>query len=883
MSLLQMSASGGILILAVAFLRILTLRALPKRTFLILWAIVLIRLLIPFAPLFRVSLSAPNFPNVQEKRVEDTVNAVSPAVRHADPAPPSQARTGGNAAENPRPAQRPQAQAQTQNIAHWLRIVWAAGAVIVGAFFVIVYAIGYRKFRGAFPVEHDAAREWMKVHPLRRKFAVKSFGGLDSPMTYGVLRPVILAPGSPSWWGEPGAKFALEHEYVHMRRFDAAFKFALAFALTLHWFNPAVWTLYALANRDIELSCDEEALNRLGGTERAAYARALLAEEERRRTPAPFAAFGANATQERIVEIMKYRKKPLGSVVLAAFLTLALAACAATGTGTKEDGVKIAGENLDVNGVALRPGGEAAQIYENGGMKLLVPLEYKDLLVVETPQNDADGALFSVSEKASMEAAKTLGEEYDGAGWLFSINKITEDAFHEALCYDMSGMEVFAKNADGYYMYCHPTDVRLVRESYDNQEDMEQWTTLNEWAATVPDTFLSENSGLVPEKRGNSAIDMYLARIAYLDGVHYTISTTEGGPVDGSGFDASAYAERLTNGVTFEGADNSETPDGEYIVLSFPDDDIRFDFFRMEGKGHYVRQVWSGDNEMLYRAVFENGDHASETADIMAEWYDALAAANRGEALDSSGFTGEEFVGEWQDSYSQRAVMSVKKTAETGVYDVLIHWGGSYNSATQWRMKAVAGAQDEILQYENGVKAEITFPDDGSEEQETVVWDNGSGYFMFRDGYLTWYDEKEPQAADCRFTQSGGGDNAYSGVTTLNKAEVEAFASKARQAYLDEDWETLSAMIRYPITMYPDVKVNDAEEFLSYMSDKVVSESDRAAMEEEDCNDLFFNGQGICMASGSVWFLDANFNGVEQVGEPLLRIISVSGLDDRAG
>ena len=198
----------------------------------------------------------------------------------------------------------------------------------------------------------------------------------------------------------------------------------------------------------------------------------------------------------------------------------------------------------------------------------------------------------------------------------------------------------------------------------------------------------------------------------------------------------------------------------------------------------------------------------------------------------------------------------------------------------QWRMKAVAGAQDEILQYENGVKAEITFPDDpNAPEQETLIWSNGKGYLRFRDGYLTWYDEKEPQAADCRFTQSGGGDNAYSGVTTLNKTEVEAFAAKARQAYLDEDWKTISTMIRYPITMYPDVKVNNAEEFLSYMSDKVVSDGDRAAMEEEDCNDLFFNGQGICLATGSVWFLDVNFDGVEQVDAPLLRIISVSGLE----
>ncbi|MBQ6985643.1 MAG: peptidase M56, partial [Oscillibacter sp.] len=309
MSLLEMSASGGILVLAVALLRKLTLRVLPKRTFLVLWAIVLIRLLIPFAPLFRVLIPVPDFSAERETRVENAVNAVTPAVRDAAPTPSPRVPTGGNAAETPRPVYTPQARPQTQSVAYWFRLVWAAGASIVGVFFVILYALGYRKFRGAFPVEHDAARAWMKTHTLRRKFAVKSFGGVESPMTYGVLRPVILVPGAASWWDSPEARFALEHEYIHMRRFDAAFKFALALALTLHWFNPAVWALYALANRDIELSCDEEALERLGGTERAAYARALLAEEERRRTPVAFAAFGTNATKERIVEIMKYRKK----------------------------------------------------------------------------------------------------------------------------------------------------------------------------------------------------------------------------------------------------------------------------------------------------------------------------------------------------------------------------------------------------------------------------------------------------------------------------------------------------------------------------------------------------------------------------------------------
>lgn len=151
--------------------------------------------------------------------------------------------------------------------------------------------------------------------------------------------------------------------------------------------------------------------------------------------------------------------------------------------------------------------------------------------------------------------------------------------------------------------------------------------------------------------------------------------------------------------------------------------------------------------------------------------------ADGGWALDASDFTGEEFAGDWQDEVSQRAALHIASALEMdelnlselselggaysdldaykGVYSVAVHWGGSYNSATQWRMIAVAGAQDDILYYENGSKVEITFPeDDNAPAQETVIWDNSSGYLRFSDdGYLTWHDEKEPQAEDCRFVK----------------------------------------------------------------------------------------------------------------------------------
>ena len=83
------------------------------------------------------------------------------------------------------------------------------------------------------------------------------------------------------------------------------------------------------------------------------------------------------------------------------------------------------------------------------------------------------------------------------------------------LCYDMSGVEVFARDEDGrYFMYYHPTDVRIVRENYDDAEGLRQWSALNEWAAAVPDSLLTENPGLSAEKHGNTALDIYLARIA---------------------------------------------------------------------------------------------------------------------------------------------------------------------------------------------------------------------------------------------------------------------------------------------------------------------------------------------------------------------------------
>ena len=65
---------------------------------------------------------------------------------------------------------------------------------------------------------------------------------------------------------------------------------------------------------------------------------------------------------------------------------------------------------------------------------------------------------------------------------------------------------------------------------------------------------------------------------------------------------------------------------------------------------------------------------------------------------------------------------------------------------------------------------------------------------------------------------------------------------------------------------------------MAFMTDKAVSEADLEAMTAEYCIGMMSNGEGICMGSGQIWLRDIAFDGIEQTGEPELRIIAVSGL-----
>ena len=358
MNLLQMSYAGAVLVLLVFLVRLCFLRAVPKKTFLILWGLVLLRLLIPFPGLLRLPSLLP------EKLLAPMAATAAPAPKTgAVPLPTETAVPAGNARTTPLPARTPEvtpasgmtdapvtpaapgesaspeAPVFSPGIAPAPRIavfglLWRIGFCLTAAVFVLLYVLSYRRFRRSVPVESADAAAWLEAHPTRRKLRLRTLPGLASPLTYGVFRPVILLPEGMDLDGRETV-FALEHEYVHIRRLDAAWKLLPALALAVHWFNPFVWLLWLLANRDLELSCDEEVLRRLGEEKRGDYARALLAMEEKRSFPGPLhTGFGAGTTRERITAIMKYKKKTVLRVALGLALILLLTACALGGRDT---------------------------------------------------------------------------------------------------------------------------------------------------------------------------------------------------------------------------------------------------------------------------------------------------------------------------------------------------------------------------------------------------------------------------------------------------------------------------------------------------------------------------------------------------------------------
>ena len=364
MSLLQMSFAGAVMILAITIIRALAISLLPKKTFLALWGIAVARLLLPF--------SLPSTFSVYSLIGNQTSRIAATKVPQIDKVLPID--TIGQMATMPGDIGN-----TTSTVSIW-GAVWAAGTLICAMVFVVAYWKCRQEFQTSLPVKNDFIKNWLKAHQLKRPISIRQSSRFSAPLTYGVFRPVILMPISTDWENTKALQYVLAHEYVHIRRFDSITKLVLIAALCVHWFNPLVWVMYILANRDIELSCDEAVVRLFGETTKAAYARALISMEETRSGLTPLCNnFSKNAIEERITAIMKIKKASIFSLILALALVVGVTTAFATSAASTDGGREVPIDELDlttgdvgdeIGGVQIIEDGAHGQYMDIDGLNL---------------------------------------------------------------------------------------------------------------------------------------------------------------------------------------------------------------------------------------------------------------------------------------------------------------------------------------------------------------------------------------------------------------------------------------------------------------------------------------------------------------------------------
>lgn len=439
--LVNMSAVASIVILFVLAARLLLKRA-PKIFSYALWAIVLVRLLVP------ISIPSPvsAVPQIQATAGHE-INAALPAIEFEAPGNREQniIIQEQNITNPEQPIENNEAYRKVNHSvepAVYLTIAWLVGIGIMLLYSVISYLGIRQKVR--------------IVVPLRDNIFIAD--DIKSPFAVGFIRPKIYLPCNLD---EREQEYIILHEQHHIRRLDHIAK-ALAFlALSIHWFNPLVWVAFILACKDMEMSCDEAVIRKMGEDIRADYSASLLTLATGRRiiAGAPI-DFGEGDTKDRIRNLSRWKKPAIWVIVIVVIFCIVLSVClltnqSETGTSTQNTGYYV------ITGNVLKyrdesTGGDGIPVCPQPGCKHL------DSTCQAWIEGDAagwkayDGSIYvtvNTEEGARfVEKDLTTGEEQVIASWE-NIMGENQEIWNHAWGFCLSGGEAIIPTQEDLFCY----------------------------------------------------------------------------------------------------------------------------------------------------------------------------------------------------------------------------------------------------------------------------------------------------------------------------------------------------------------------------------------------------------------------------------------------
>lgn len=302
--ILNMSITASFVALAVILVRFLLTRA-PKIFSYILWGAVAIRLITPVS--FTSSLSVLGLVDFQKKTGTGFMEFVPQEIgMQKNPVVDIGIKEISYFINSSYPVATPMASANPMQIIVWIgSLIWITGIVILLLFSILSYLKILVKVRTATLVKDN----------------IYETDQIDTPFVCGFLKPKIYIPIGMS---DHELSYILLHEKIHIMRRDYLIKPFAFMLLIIHWFNPLMWLSYALMSKDMEMSCDESVVNKMGHQIKGSYSTSLLTLSVSKKgglTGSPI-AFGESNVKARIQNILTYRQ-PSKRMIAAYILVIA--------------------------------------------------------------------------------------------------------------------------------------------------------------------------------------------------------------------------------------------------------------------------------------------------------------------------------------------------------------------------------------------------------------------------------------------------------------------------------------------------------------------------------------------------------------------------------
>lgn len=345
LKVLNLSIGAVPIMAALLVLRFLFKKVVPRKVFYIAWALVFLRLMVPFS--LESNLSFFNFvpkAEVVEENIGTSVVFVEnendrvefPVFVNPDRENPNvdgvyHSAITGEIVTGPDITTVP----MDKNMI--LGTIWIFGTAGLLLFGIIGYFAVLRKTN-------------FESVPYTKNIRLSDF--FKTPIVCGLFRPKIILPMNFDLDDEAKVASVIAHECTHIRRKDNLWRLLATFTFYVHWFNPLVWMCYNAFIRDMEVSCDEEVLGKSKNDIRAEYAESLvaLAGNGTNSLYGGVLSFGECAVKERVKCIMNFKKTTLLIIIICIAAAAALGVIFLTNPSAPVPDEIVETENYTIDG-----------------------------------------------------------------------------------------------------------------------------------------------------------------------------------------------------------------------------------------------------------------------------------------------------------------------------------------------------------------------------------------------------------------------------------------------------------------------------------------------------------------------------------------------------